>query len=40
MSRKEEILQGANAAQQAVIKNIYGKYVTMATAGAGKVDTL
>lgn len=36
MSRKEEILQGANAAQQAVIKSIYGKYVTMATAGAGK----
>lgn len=40
MSRKEEILDGANDAQKAVIKSIYGKYVTLSTAGSGNIDTL
>ena len=40
MSRKEEILKDANSAQKTIIKSIYGKYVTLSTAGSGKVDTL
>lgn len=40
MSRKEEILKGANPAQQAVIKSIYGKYVVWATAGSGKTRSI
>lgn len=40
MSRKEELLAGANPAQQAVIKSIYGKYVALATAGSGKTFSI
>lgn len=40
MSRKEEILDGANDAQKAVIKSIYGKYVTLSTAGSGKTFSI
>lgn len=36
MTRKEEILNGANDAQKDVIKSIYGKFVTLSTAGSGK----
>lgn len=40
MSRKEDLLKGANEAQKEVIRNIYGKFVVWATAGSGKVNTL
>ena len=40
MTRKEEILQGLNNAQKTVVQSINGKYCVLATAGAGKVDTL
>lgn len=36
MSRKEDLLKGANEAQQKIIRSIYGKYAVWATAGSGK----
>lgn len=40
MSRKEEILKSANAAQQAIIKSIYGKYVADSAPGSGKTRAI
>jgi len=40
MTRKEEILDGANEAQKTVIKSIYGKYAVWATAGSGKTRSI
>jgi len=40
MSRKEEILNSANAAQQSIIKSVYGKYVADAAPGSGKTRTV
>lgn len=40
MSRKEDILKGANSAQKTIIKSIYGKYVTLSTAGSGKTFSI
>lgn len=40
MSRKEDLLKGANEVQQKIIKNIYGKFAVWATAGSGKTRSI
>ena len=40
MTKKEEILQGLNEAQEKVVTSIYGKYCVLATAGSGKTHSM